>query len=118
MSDQADPQGEQLINCPFCDEDPKQQGHFVVGKWILERPYGLVVQIGLTCMHALPDGRRDRWEPWTFFLVEELMSKTYPREGRTYYQEGTHDPRIPLTADDEEWARKLGEQIDGGEAPK
>jgi hypothetical protein len=106
-----DPGGEQLINCPFCDEDPREPGHFVVGKWLMERPDGLVVQLALTCLHALPDERRDRWEPWTFFLAEQLMLKGRPpRSGEPLATASDGD--IPLSEEDEAWARELGRRLE------
>ena len=113
-----DPQGEQIINCLFCDEDPKQPGHYIVGRWIIDRPGGAVSQVGLTCVHALPDNHEDNWLPWTFFLAERLTPDEPKKQDGTYRQEAKNEPRIPLTPDDEAWARKLGEQMDGEETPK
>jgi hypothetical protein len=111
MTDQADPQGEQIINCPFCDEDPKQPGHYIVGRWVIDRPGGVVSQVALTCVHALPDKHKDTWLPWTWFLSER------PTPDKSLKKEAEHEPRILLTADDEAWARRLGEQMNGEEAP-
>lgn len=106
-----DPRGEQLVNCPFCDEGPREPGHYVVGKLMMERPGGLVVQLALTCLYALPDERRDRWEPWTFFLTEQVMAKGRPagREGPCV---AGPDPDVPLAEEDEAWARELGRRLE------
>jgi hypothetical protein len=108
-----DPRGEQLINCPFCDEDPREPGHFVVGKLIMERPAGLVVQLALTCLHALPDERRDRWDPWTFFLTEQVVAKAAPLGGEGPCAAGS-DPDVPLAEQDEAWASELGRRLEEG----
>jgi len=110
-----EPKGEQLINCPFCDEDPREEGHFVVGKWLLERPGGLVVQLALTCLHALPDERCERWESWTFFLVEEVKPKGPPQSHDAPAKEDQEywPPGVMIDEGDEEWALELRNRLEG-----
>lgn len=115
MTTPDDPQGEQIINCPFCDEDPQEAGHYIVGRWMIDRPGGVVSQMALTCTHALPDKHEGNWLPWTWFLSERLTPDEPNRQGRAFNQEGTREPHIPLTKEDEAWARRLGEQMDGEE---
>lgn len=103
-----EPRGEQLINCPFCENDPREPDHYVVGKLLMERPDGIVVQLAMTCVHALPAERHDRWEPWTFFLVESLMQMGGTQEG------GERERAIPIAKEDEAWAEKLLKRLEEG----
>lgn len=69
------PQGEQILNCLFCHEDPRAEGHYQVGKLLLERPEGVVVQHTLTCLHAWPKDRPELFWSYTFNLNERLVAE-------------------------------------------
>lgn len=81
-------------------------------KWMFDRPEAIVAQVGLTCMNALPDPETGDWYAWTWFVTERISSKHPPKVDGTLHKEAVHEPRIPLTKDDEAWARELGRRIE------
>ncbi len=110
-----EPKGEQLINCPFCDEDPREEGHFVVSRIWHETHDRTIVQIAATCVYTLPEEHAADWGPWTFFLVEEVRFKRPPRSHDAPAKEDQEywPPGVTIDEGDEAWALELGKRFEG-----
>ncbi len=110
-----EPKGEQLINCPFCDEDPREEGHFIVSRVWHETHDRTVIQLAATCVYALPERHAADWKPWTFFVVEEVRPRRPPqsqdapaKDDQVYWPTG-----VTLSEGDEEWALELRNRLEG-----
>jgi hypothetical protein len=110
-----EPKGEQLINCPFCDEDPREEGHFIVSRVWHETHDRTITQLSLTCAHALPESHASDWKPWTFFLVEEVRPKGPPwsHDAPAKDDQLCWPPGVTVTEGDEEWALELRNRLEG-----
>lgn len=70
----GEPAAPDVKHCPFCDEDPLAEGHYMISKMqLLLRGRKIILQ-SLTCVHALPDDEKaSTWAPWTFFVIEAVF---------------------------------------------